>query len=73
MDEVYLMIAARYIELNPVKARLVNKAEQWEYSSAASHIYSKEDILLSRTQGGSLRKLKNNRYGIPRIEVDSGQ
>ncbi len=25
MDEVYLMVAARYIELNPVKARLVRK------------------------------------------------
>jgi hypothetical protein len=35
MEEVYLMIEARYIELNPVKARLVSKPELWEYSSAA--------------------------------------
>ncbi len=49
MDEVYLMVAARYIELNPVKARLVSKPELWKYSSANSHIYGKEDVLLSRT------------------------
>ena len=49
MDEVYLMIAARYIELNPVKAGLVSKPELWKYSSAASHVYGKEDVLLSRT------------------------
>ncbi len=49
MDEVYLIIAARYIELNPVKAGLVSKPELWKYSSAASHVYGKEDALLSRT------------------------
>jgi len=49
MDEVYLMVAARYIELNPVKARLVSKPELWKYSSASSHVYGKEDTLLSRT------------------------
>ncbi len=49
MDEVYLMIAARYIELNPVKAGLVSKPELWKYSGAASHIYGNEDALLSRT------------------------
>ncbi len=47
MDEVYLMVAVRYIELNPVKARLVSKPELWKYSSAASHVYGKEDTLLS--------------------------
>jgi len=49
MDEVYLIIAARYIELNPVKAGLVSKPELWKYSSAASHVSGKEDALLSRT------------------------
>ncbi len=49
MDEVYLMVAARYIELNPVKARLVSKPELWKYSSAASHVYGEEDKLLSQT------------------------
>ncbi len=49
MDENYLMVAVRYVELNPVKARLVSKPELWKYSSAASHVYGKEDALLSRT------------------------
>ncbi len=49
MDEVYLMVAAMYIELNPVKARLVSKPELWKYSSAASLVYGKEDTLLSGT------------------------
>ncbi len=49
MDKIYLMVAASYIELNPVKARLVSKPELWKYSSAASHVYGKEDTLLSGT------------------------
>ncbi len=49
MDEVYLMAAVRYVELNPVKARLVSKSEHWDYSSAASHVYGKEDALLSKS------------------------
>ncbi len=49
MDEVYLMVAARYIELNQVKARLVSKPELWKYSSAASRVYGKEDTILSET------------------------
>ena len=34
MDEPYLLAAARYVELNPVRARLVSKAEDWPWSSA---------------------------------------
>ncbi len=49
IDEVCLMVAARCIELNPVKACLVSKSELWKYSSAASHVYGNEDTLLSRT------------------------
>lgn len=49
MDEAYLMVAARYVELNPVKARLVSKPEFWKYSSAASLVYGKENALLSGT------------------------
>ena len=49
MDEVYLIIAARYIELNSVKAGLVSKPELWKYSNAASYVYGKEDALLSRS------------------------
>jgi len=46
MDEAYLMVAVRYVELNPVRARLVDKPELWKFSSAAAHVYGEEDILL---------------------------
>jgi len=45
MDDVYLM-AARYIELNPVKAHLVSKPQLWKYSSAASHVYEKRGYII---------------------------
>ena len=34
MDEPYLLAAARYVELNPVRAKLASKAEKWPWSSA---------------------------------------
>jgi putative transposase len=33
MDEAHLMAAIPYIALNPVRARLVDRAAQWKYSS----------------------------------------
>ncbi len=37
MDEPYLLAAARYVERNPVRARLVSQAADWPWSSAAAH------------------------------------
>ena len=34
----HLMTAVRYVELNPVAARLVERAEDWRWSSARSHV-----------------------------------
>ena len=34
MDEPYLLAAARYVELNPVRARLVERPGEWPWSSA---------------------------------------
>jgi putative transposase len=49
MDEPYLMAAARYIERNPVRAKLVGRAEDWPFSSAAAHaaghVTGKGDLL----------------------------
>ena len=33
MDEAHLMTAIRYVELNPVKAQMVRRAEEWRWSS----------------------------------------
>ena len=37
LDEPHLWEALRYTELNPVRAGLVTKAEDWNWSSAAAH------------------------------------
>ncbi|MDD4295193.1 MAG: transposase [Candidatus Omnitrophica bacterium] len=37
MDELYTLICARYIERNPVRAKMVNKSVLWEWSSAKVH------------------------------------
>lgn len=46
MDERYLIAAARYIELNPFRAGLTDKAERYAWSSAAAHIKGKDDQLV---------------------------
>jgi putative transposase len=46
MDESYLLAAARYVELNPVRARLVEKLERYPWSSAAAHVKGVDDALV---------------------------
>ena len=38
MDEDHLAAAFRYVELNPVRARLVKRPEDWPWSSARAHL-----------------------------------
>lgn len=38
MDDGHLVAAVRYVENNPVAARMVEKAEDWRWSSARSHV-----------------------------------
>ncbi|MGH7771394.1 MAG: transposase, partial [Candidatus Binatia bacterium] len=38
LDEKHLLAAARYVELNPVHAGLVKKAEEYPWSSARFHL-----------------------------------
>ena len=46
MDELYLVAAARYIEMNPVAARLVQKPEDYRWSSARAHLVGEDDELV---------------------------
>lgn len=46
MDESYLTACARYVELNPVRARLVSKPRDWRWSSARAHLAAKDDELV---------------------------
>lgn len=38
MDPAHTMAAARYIELNPVRAGLVSRPQDWQWSSAGAHL-----------------------------------
>ena len=46
MDEPYLLAAARYVELNPVRAGLVADAADWPWSSARAHLSGRDDRLV---------------------------
>jgi putative transposase len=46
MDEQYLIAAARYIELNPVKAGVVKRPQDYKWSSAKAHLQGKDDVLV---------------------------
>jgi putative transposase len=47
LDEEHLWAAIRYVERNPVRARMVRKAENYAWSSAATHCGLREDPVLS--------------------------
>jgi len=46
MDEAHLMAAARYVAMNPVRARLVERAEDWPWSSVRAHLAGRDDGLV---------------------------
>lgn len=48
MDANYLLNAARYIELNPVRAGLVQHPQDYPWSSAAANMLNKNDRLVER-------------------------
>jgi putative transposase len=46
MDQHHLLAGARYVELNPVRARLVARPPDWRWSSAAAHLAGRDDGLV---------------------------
>jgi len=46
MDEGYLLNSVRYVELNPVRANMVERAENYRWSSAQAHLYAQDDVLV---------------------------
>ena len=48
LDEPYLWAAIRYVELNPVTAKLTARAEEYRWSSAAAHCGVRSDPVLTR-------------------------
>lgn len=49
MDEEHLASAIRYVSLNPVRARLVARAREWEWSSVRAHLAGKSDGIVDVT------------------------
>ena len=47
MDDDHLLAAARYVELNPVRARLAERPQDWPWSSARAHLTGRDDALVS--------------------------
>jgi putative transposase len=43
MDEEHLYAAIRYVSLNPVRAQLVKRAEDWRWSSVRAHLAGNDD------------------------------
>src|SRR6266852_999413 len=43
LDEEHLAAALRYVSLNPVRARLVARAQDWRWSSTRAHLGGKDD------------------------------
>ena len=46
MDDDHLLVAVRYVALNPVRARLVARAEDWPWSSVQAHLKAENDALV---------------------------
>jgi putative transposase len=69
MDEAHLMTAVRYVELNPVKAGLARRAEDWPWSSARAHVSGKPDGL---TDPQALAGLCRNWRATLRRGLDAG-
>jgi putative transposase len=47
MDETHLYAALRYVALNPVRARLVERAEEWRWSSVRAHLAGGDDAVVT--------------------------
>jgi putative transposase len=47
MDEGHLVAAVRYVSLNPVRARLVARGEDWPWSSVRAHLAGQDDGLVT--------------------------
>ena len=47
LDEEHLMLAARTIALNPARARLVPRPQDWMWSSLRAHLGGRNDGLVT--------------------------
>jgi len=73
MDEPYLLAAARYIELNPVRAKMVVAPSNYRWSSARAHLKGKDDGLVKVSpllkMAGNWRRLLTSAASEEEIEL----
>lgn len=60
-EEPYLWAVVRYIERNPVRAKLLKKAEDYPWSSARAHVLGIKDNVLSGESWLDEREIKSYR------------
>jgi len=71
--EKYLWAVARYVEQNPVRAGMVEKAEDYPYSSARAHVNGSKDAVLGEELFSNDRKADYTlllRSDMPRKEIE---
>ena len=72
MDDAHLMAAVRYVEMNPVAACMVARAEDWAWSSARSHIAGRRVKGDPLTDVAALGKLVRNWRALLRQGLAAG-
>ena len=69
-EEPYLWAVMRYMEQNPVRAKLVKKAEEYRWSSARAHVLGVGDDVLSRENGNKEKEIRSYREFIREEEKE---
>ena len=69
-EEPYLWAVMRYMEQNPVRAKLVKKAEEYRWSSARAHVLGVGDDVLSRENGIKEKEIRSYREFIREEEEE---
>lgn len=67
MDMRYCLSAARYVELNPVRANLVSLPEDYPWSSAHAHLAGRDDVLV---KVAPLLEMADDWAGILRSDIE---
>jgi putative transposase len=65
-EEPYLWAVIRYIEQNPVRAKLVKREEDYQWSSARAHILGIKDEVLSKESWFGDKEIKSYREFLRR-------
>ena len=62
LEERHLYAAIRYVERNPVRVKIVKRAEDYKWSSAYAHVSKGGDELIDRCYLGSAEKRRKTVY-----------